>query len=221
MIWDVYMHTSPSGRRYVGISAYGIHYRWASHVSDAGRGSKLALHRAIRKYGADAFRSEVLAQVATEAEAKALEIECIAAAGSLLPTGYNATAGGDGMYGKPVRAETRAKISASLAGRPLTDECKAKISAALRGRTFSDETRARISASRKGLSPSAAWREKLSAANTGKRASDEARAKMSAAGKGRKKPPISEATRARMSAAARNRRTNPTAKPVDLSAAGQ
>jgi plasmid stability protein len=176
-------------------------HRWSAHVRDAANGSALALHRAIRKYGAAAFLSEVIAQCASESEAKAVEVECIAAAGSLLPHGYNATAGGEGSYGMPVSAAKRAKISAALKGRTLSAECRSKISNALAGRDFSEETRARISAAVSGHTVTAETRAKLRAANAGKRHSSGARAKMSATRKGVPKGPMSAEHKAKLRAA--------------------
>ena len=50
-----------SGRGYVGQSCCDDPAaRWKRHQRDARRGSQLYFHRAIRLYGADAFRLEVL-----------------------------------------------------------------------------------------------------------------------------------------------------------------
>lgn len=135
------MHTSPSGKRYVGYTARSLRARWVQHVSVARGGSALPLHNAIRKYGADSFRSEVLAQVASEAEARALEIECIAAAGSLAPGGYNATSGGEGVRGT---AEVRAKISNALTGRVFTDATIQRMRSAAKAR-MTDAAKTKLS----------------------------------------------------------------------------
>lgn len=178
-MFDVYMHTSPSGKRYVGYSGDGMAQRWREHVQETGLGGDRLICRAIRKYSADAFRSEVLAQVSTEAEAKALEIECIAAAGSLAPGGYNATAGGEGITAAcPV---TRAKLVAAW-----TPERRVANGARMREQN-------------KGNAHGAA--------NAGSKRTPEARAKMSekARGHARHNVPHTEETKARISAALRKR----------------
>lgn len=107
---DVYCHTSPSGKHYVGYSKLGMAARWRRHVEFARAGSQLLLHRAIRAHGETSFRHELLEQCDTEAGAKRAEQRWIASRSTMAPRGYNATAGGEGMSPCP---EVSAKLSAS------------------------------------------------------------------------------------------------------------
>lgn len=190
---DVYLHTSPSGRQYVGIASQGWRARWRSHVFDARHGSRLALHRAIRKYGPKAFRHELLERMSTRAGAERAEQLWIARLGTQT-RGYNETAGGDGTHG--LSADARARIGAAHRGKTLSPETRARVAAAQLGRKrgpHSPEHCARIAAAHRGKRLSDATREKLRAVNLGKRQTDETRAKRSAALKrayaeGRRRP---------------------------------
>lgn len=92
-VYSVYMHTSPSGKRYVGITKLKPTQRWGK-----GRNYKSNSYftSAIEKYGWDSFTHEVLFEVATLDEAKELEIQLIAKYRSDNRTyGYNISKGGD------------------------------------------------------------------------------------------------------------------------------
>jgi group I intron endonuclease len=133
--FEVYRHTSPSGKSYVGWTGHGTAARWREHVKAAVEGSPFPLHRAIRKHGADAFSHETLEVMTTEAGAKRAEQLWIAELGTFGATGYNATRGGDGTKGRTYRhsPETRAKIAASSRG-PRPAWIGARISKALTGK---------------------------------------------------------------------------------------
>jgi group I intron endonuclease len=162
-MFAVYCHTSPSGKRYVGWTSQPGNARWLKHVSDARLGLDVcpAFHRAIRKYGADAFAHEVLEVMTTEAGAKRAEQLWIARLGTR-EHGYNLSAGGDGATGHvPVFTdEWRARLSAAHVGKRHDDATRAKMADAhrasharggrpsigdwARGRAMSVEHRARI-----------------------------------------------------------------------------
>lgn len=94
---DVYCHTSPCGKKYVGVSSRGWEARWQDHVQDSETGSDLLFACAIRKYGADCFDHEVLEQCKTAEEASAAEVRWIAQLDTNGPNGYNGTRGGYGV----------------------------------------------------------------------------------------------------------------------------
>lgn len=177
---DVYLATSPSGRSYVGFSSRGVAKRWSRHIQDARTGSNTALHRAIRRYGAGAFRVRVIERMSTVAGTHRAEQLWIRELGTRT-TGYNLTDGGEGTPGRvgPMRgrnhsAETRAKISAALQGNPPTrgmtgrthaPETIAKMRAAARGRDTSTAVAARKANPPRGIIPSAETRRRMSEAH--------------------------------------------------------
>lgn len=179
--WRVYKHQSPSGKVYIGITSQAPHKRW-------GNGSNYRAHRylyaAIKKYGWDNFKHEILFENLSESEAKQKEIELIASHKSNIAAfGYNLTDGGDGITGYTHTEETRRKIGEALRER------------------FSDPAyRNKVSASRKGTNNplygkqlTKEHREKLSVAHLGKKRNphtEETKAKISMANMGKKKPHI-------------------------------
>ena len=68
--------------------------RWYKHRWEARRGKNYPLHRALRKYGEEAFKFEILGEYPTNEEACEEEIRLI----SSVPVGmkYNVAKGGDG-----------------------------------------------------------------------------------------------------------------------------
>lgn len=136
MTFIVYMVTSPSGKRYVGITGKGLTKRRTNHQCDARRGSEYPLHAAIRKYG-DVLEWKILEDgIESWAEATIAERKFIQAFQCQAPHGYNATAGGEGAFGYKHTSEARTTMSERR-----------------RGKRLSDETRNRMSASKKGVCP--------------------------------------------------------------------
>ena len=91
--FTVYMHTSPNGKRYIGITSQRPVRRWGSN--GYGYIDNLYFWRAIQKYGWDNFKHEILFEDLTKEEAEQKEIELIAFYDSTNPSkGYNMTAGG-------------------------------------------------------------------------------------------------------------------------------
>ena len=92
--WCVYIHTSPNGKKYIGITSAKPKSRWGA--SGAGYKTQKLFYRAIQKYGWDNFLHEVIKGELTEEDAKALEIELISLYESNNPKfGYNVSSGGD------------------------------------------------------------------------------------------------------------------------------
>jgi group I intron endonuclease len=162
----LYQLTSPSGKRYVGVTVRSVEKRWRQHMKDSQRGN-LAIHAAIRKYSPEAFEVKTLAQV-EDSEMFELEKRAIAALGTKAPLGYNLTDGGEGgLPGFTHSEETRRRLSEAKLGRSLTDEHKEKLRAAKLGTRrgpHSEETKAKIGAASAGRLHSAESKRKMSAA---------------------------------------------------------
>ena len=131
--YKVYMHTSPSGKVYVGITCQPTYVRWKN-----GNGYKNNKHfyNAIIKYGWDNFEHQIILENVSKETACAVEIELISKYRSnQFKYGYNRSTGGEfATTGVPKSAETRSKISNSLKGRKLSEEQIRHISAALKGK---------------------------------------------------------------------------------------
>jgi hypothetical protein len=88
-----------NGGVYIGQTSQGCQKRWKQHLYLSRRGDKSALQNAIRKYGDDQFRVELLCEVEDE-QADFVEMLFIAAAKSYPPSsgyGYNSHPGGKGQ----------------------------------------------------------------------------------------------------------------------------
>ncbi len=90
-----------NGKRYIGYTSKMLEERLSWHQADSKRGSGYHFHSAIRKYGWEAFRAEVLCIEETESGAKESEILYIL---DKSPE-YNMTFGGDSGSINPPRGD--------------------------------------------------------------------------------------------------------------------
>ncbi len=92
----VYIFTNlHNGKKYVGMTQ-DVYQRWHKHISDAKYGSHLPFHRAIRKYGPQAFSCEIESAHCTDVAAGTREMYLIA---KIKPKmGYNVAVGGTGGH---------------------------------------------------------------------------------------------------------------------------
>lgn len=90
--YSVYVHTAPSGEKYVGITRVDPKDRWKNGL---GYKSQYWFYTAIQKYGFDSFTHEVVYTGLTKEEAEQTEKELIDKYHSWCPGfGFNDTAGG-------------------------------------------------------------------------------------------------------------------------------
>jgi group I intron endonuclease len=140
----VYVHTSPSGKSYVGLTnnyKRRCKEHKITHLSEC-----VNIARAIKKYGWDNFTHTIVDSGLSLDVANELEEFLIEELNTLAPNGYNLTTGGNARIKSP---ESKAKTSASLMGRVFTAEHKDKIGAVHRGKVLSEITKQRIQDSRK------------------------------------------------------------------------
>lgn len=122
-------------------------------------------HKAIRKYGPDAFTWEVLCQsrdgdhLLNEMEGYFIRLYN---SHYLDGHGYNMTYGGEGTLGRVHTEETRKKISEAAKGRKHSQETLEKMSASLRGVPKSEESNRKRSESLMGHETLQETREKIS-----------------------------------------------------------
>lgn len=139
--FTVYKHTTPSEKVYIGITSQKATHRWGRE----GHGYHTqAFGNAVKKYGWDNIKHEVISTDLTREEAVALEKELIARYDATKrDKGYNCTSGG---FLCEFNEETKQKISKSLTGRKLSEEHRKNIGLGAKGRTVSEETRVKIGA---------------------------------------------------------------------------
>lgn len=137
-----------TGKSYVGITSTSMSSRWIRHVSGRHK-MRNKFHAAIAQYGADDFDVSVLWRYDFPDQAMDAERDIIAGL-NLTESGYNMTAGGDGVRMKRVVSEaTRAKLSAAGKRRTFypspSPANRAAVSAAMKARVISDVTRDKLS----------------------------------------------------------------------------
>lgn len=150
--YTVYVHISPKGLRYYGITGGNVKRRWNN-----GRGyiTNQYFYRAIQKYGWDSFQHEIVAENLTKHDACEMEEKLIAEYHTQDPNcGYNLSAGGECNKLSQI---TKDKISVANKGKIRSDEVKKNLSLAhtghstsLKGCKLSDEHKRKISQSLKG-----------------------------------------------------------------------
>jgi group I intron endonuclease len=115
----------------------------------AGREFKPLLYRAIRKYGADAFKIFTLVHPSDKDQMDKLERFFIRSLETQdRDIGYNIVAGGGGSHGVKFSDEHRKKISDALRGKKKSDEHRKNISESKK--YLSEESRRNISLAQRG-----------------------------------------------------------------------
>lgn len=141
-LWSVYVHTTSSKKRYIGITSRPPLQRWRNGT---GYKSSSYFNNAIQKYGWDNISHQILFYNLSESTAKELEIELIRFYNTTdSKFGYNLTLGGDGTVGRVCSSETKKKISDAHTGKICSEEQKEKQRIAIIGKKHSAETKEKI-----------------------------------------------------------------------------
>lgn len=150
----VYVHISPSGKRYVGQTGMNPNRRWGKNgcyylkKKKNGEYVQRFFAYAIIKYGWDNFEHEIIASNLTKEEADNFEKLLIETMNTMNPQfGYNLREGGS--HGK-LSVEARKMISDFNKGKTLSEETKKKISESNKGKILSDKARKALEESQKG-----------------------------------------------------------------------
>lgn len=131
-IYTVYMHTcNANGKRYIGITMQKVNRRWG--IGGNGYKNSSYFHSAIKKYGWDNFKHEIILLNLTKAEAEMFEIGMIKYyKSSDRSFGYNIDLGGNST-GK-ISDETKRKLRLSNLGKIVPKKTRIKISNSLKGK---------------------------------------------------------------------------------------
>lgn len=235
------MHTSPSGKRYIGITSQKPEDRWGAGGSgylcknSNGTYRQPAMAKAVLKYSNwDEWKHEILLTQETKKYAGEVE-QCLIKHYKTRDRqyGYNISPGGEGV---PLSEETKKKISEANKGRfvgekspnygkKMSDETKRKLSEAKKGKycgkdnpNYGNHKLAGENNPFYGQHHSEETKEKLRQANLGRKHSDETKKRIGDAERGEKNhnfgKEFSEETRQKMSEAAKRRFEDPKNHPI-------
>lgn len=158
----VYKHTSPSNKVYIGITGRKVNERWAN---GRGYGDNSHFARAIKKYGWENIRHEILAEGLTREQASELEKMFICLYDSTnQDKGYNMTTGGEANYymtndfSDKCRRRMKEKYSTAEGIKEASDRSFKTWS--------SKEYRTKMTALRKEIWKRSDYREKISASRS-------------------------------------------------------
>lgn len=131
--YTVYMHTTPSGKRYIGITSRKPEHRWNN---GAGYAYNKHFSNAISKYGWDNIAHTIIAKGLSKSAACEMEKALIKKYDTTnCKNGYNQSTGGEcGSAGIPFTEERRRKIGEAHKGMKHTDEAKRLMSIGHKGR---------------------------------------------------------------------------------------
>jgi group I intron endonuclease len=110
----VYQLVFPNSKSYVGLTTKSAEVRYRRHIALSKGKSRRPIYNAIRKHGAPEMR--ILFESFEQALLEEQERRFIAELRTMVPNGYNTTAGGDGITGYQFTTEDRAKMS-----RPMSE----------------------------------------------------------------------------------------------------
>ncbi len=161
--WCVYIHTSPSGKAYIGITSQKPERRWRDGTGYLMKDKNGAYHQpaiahAILKYGWENFQHTIFDTNLSKNQAEKMEKMLIAFWKTNHPCyGYNIQSGG--LLGSTFNEESKQRMSEKRRGenhycygKPRSEETKKKISESLKGenhpmygKRLSEEARKKIS----------------------------------------------------------------------------
>lgn len=176
---------------YIGVTNRTIEIRIKEHIKLSNKTNpRYLFNKAIKKYGKDNFKFEIIDSYSSFDDRDSKEINYINIYNSFYMNnmGYNMTLGGDGSRGHIKSKESIEKIKTARKNQIFSLETRELWSSQRKGRRLSDETKKRMSVSmvESGChKKTEAHKEKLRLANLGKKHSQESKLKMSKSTKGR------------------------------------
>ena len=172
---------------YIGQSQQSLEKRWKNHLRDYNRNDKNThFYNAIRKYGTECWKVEVLEEVNNIELLNEAEMKWIEHYDTFnRDKGYNSTNGGENGF--IFSDETKEKMRQAKLGKSLSEETKEKMKQSMLGKTHTEETKKKISDT-KNNNPyiySEEQKEKMRQSHLGKHLSEETKEKMSLSKKGK------------------------------------
>jgi group I intron endonuclease len=147
MVYTIYKITNQiNGKIYIG-------KHQTENPYDGYYGSGKLIKNAIKKYGKENFKKEILFVFETEIEMNSKEKELITEEFVSRKDTYNTGVGGEGgphFKGKKFTPEARERMNNAMKGRPLTEEHKKKLSLSQKGKVIPENTKEKMRESATG-----------------------------------------------------------------------
>jgi hypothetical protein len=126
----VYEHLFPNGKRYIGITSKNPEARW-ENGNGYHQKTQPVMYNAIRKYGWENIKHNILFDNLTEEEAKEKEKELIQEYNTFIyaenPMGYNMTLGGEGTLGHKATDKIKEVNRNRLLGKKGKECCNSRV----------------------------------------------------------------------------------------------
>lgn len=161
--YKIYKFTNKiNGKAYIGVTNREFEVRKCEHVSFSIKNPKFKFHRAIKKYGINNFKEEILISgIITKLEANNLEIKFIKEYDTY-KNGYNMTQGGGNRGDFKHSDVSKEKMKKAHLGKKLSYEHKQKIGLTSKGRKLSLSHKLNLVKSRIGMKHSVQTKIKIS-----------------------------------------------------------
>lgn len=160
----VYKHTFPNNKVYIGITRQEPEKRWKNGLGY--NAHQPIMKRAIKKYGWQNIKHEILFENLTKEQACKKEIELITLYDSTnKQKGYNVSQGGEGTTGVKPTIESKEKNRIAHLGKKASLETRKKISESNKGKhnkKRSEEQKKKISENTKNAMKNPELRKRLS-----------------------------------------------------------
>lgn len=138
-LYTIYMHTSPSGKVYIGQTCQKVWVRWLHNGN--GYKENPVFWKAIKKYGWENFNHKILLEGISKSEADYAE-KYIIKWYKLHNLSYNITDGGDGGCGIiPWNKGIKTNVTPWNKGLSMSDEVKTKISKSKKGQKYGPQSK--------------------------------------------------------------------------------
>lgn len=165
-----------NGKCYIGQTIKPLSERKKSHLQRANAGTDFYFYRAIRKYGFDNFKWEIIEECSSKEEMDEMEYHYIKQYNSFKPNGYNLTWGGEGNHGFKHSEESKRKIGLKskgknngMYGRKRSQRVKDIVSKANKGRKLTENQLKKWSEVKIGTKLSEETKQKLREQRIGKK----------------------------------------------------
>ena len=151
-VFNIYIiHNNINNKKYIGQTSKDLKIRFSRHCWNSESNKNTPITLAIKKYGKENFKIELIETVSSLEEANKQEVYWVNFYNSFCPNGYNLKAGGRKYHA--LSEETKRKISQKNLGRKASKQTIEKLKKSHIGIKHSEDTKNKLSKYFKGKKP--------------------------------------------------------------------